>query len=405
MDALAQTVYTVSELNSEARALLETRFGRLCLLGEISNLVQAQSGHRYFSLKDDKTQVRCALFRDTARNLDVSLKNGQKILAHATVTLYEPRGDFQLKIHHVEAVGDGALQLAFERLKKKLDTEGLFAPEHKKPLPRFPKTIGVITSATGAAIRDILKVLKRRCPSIQIIIYPTLVQGATAAQQIADQINVANQRGECEVLLLSRGGGSLEDLWAFNEEIVARAIFNSKLPVISGIGHEIDVTIADFVADQRAPTPSSAAEQVSPDQQVWKQQLKHAWQRVIWLIGNHLQNKQQALKALRQRLRHPQQQLDAFQQRISTLQHRLDFSLQQQLHQKNLQLRALIQQLNAVNPLNTLNRGYAVASYADSDDILTDAGTVDANRMIQVRLARGKLICTVKQQLQESDDA
>jgi exodeoxyribonuclease VII large subunit len=329
-----QAIYTVSQLNSEVKYLLEHSFATLCLLGEVSNLVQAQSGHRYFSLKDGNAQVRCAFFRNTARKLDIPLENGQQILVHANISLYEARGEFQLIVNQIEAVGDGALQLAFEQLKRQLAGEGLFAAEHKRPLPRFPQTIGVITSASGAAIRDVLKVLKRRCPSINVIIYPTLVQGAQAARQIAAQIDIANQRQECELLLLTRGGGSLEDLWAFNEEVVARAVFNSQLPIISGIGHEIDFTIADFVADQRAATPSAAAEQISPDSAEWQKQFSASLQRLSWLVKHQLQSKKQSLINLQQRLRHPQQQLDEQQKKLKERSQQLITAIERQLSLK-----------------------------------------------------------------------
>lgn len=388
-------IYTVSQLNSEVKRLLESAFNTVCLIGEISNFVQSQAGHAYFSLKDRNTQVRCALFSRTASQLKFALENGQQILIQARVSLYEARGDFQLIIQHVEAVGDGALQRAFEQLKKKLSLEGLFAPENKKPLPTCPQTIGVITSPTGAAIRDILHVLNRRCPSIRIIIYPTLVQGQQAAEQIAKMLQLANQRNECDLLILARGGGSLEDLWPFNEEIVARAIFESQLPIVTGVGHEIDFTIADFVADHRAPTPSAAAESTSPDSAAWQRQLQQHWQHLVWLIQHHIQQKQQALTALKQRLRHPQQQLNDYQQRLQQLLHQLKFAMAQHLKSKQQSLQTLVQQLNAISPLNTLKRGYAIAT--DSNDhVITNAQAIAEKDVLQLRLAHGKLVCRVE---------
>ncbi len=390
-----QAIYTVSQLNSEVKSLLETRFPPLCLLGEVSNLMQSQVGHAYFSLKDRDSQVRCAIFRSTLSRLALRLENGQQLLVYAKVSLYEARGDFQLIIHRVEAVGDGALQLAFEQLKKKLAAAGYFATEHKKPLPRCPNTIGVITSPSGAAIRDILKVLKRRCPQINVIIYPSLVQGQQAAAQIAANLALANQRQECDLLIMARGGGSLEDLWAFNEEVVAQAIFDSAIPVISGIGHETDFTIADFVADQRAPTPSAAAEQSSPNSNEWQQQLQHYWQRFLWLIQHQIQSKQQLLTALQQRLRHPKEQLQAYEARLKQLSHQLQFATQQQLQQKRQLLASLSQQLHAISPLRTLERGYAIACDAQQR-VISNSKQVCQGDPITLLLAKGKLDCRIE---------
>ena len=260
-------IYTVSDLNARARVILEECFKTIWVSGEISNLAKPNSGHLYFSLKDERAQVRCAFFRNSQRGLRFTPENGQHVLVQAQVSFYAARGDFQLIVSQMEMAGAGALQVAFEQLKQRLHKEGLFSQAHKKKLPLFPKCLGIITSPTGAAIRDILKVLQRRFSSIPIIIYPTLVQGDKAADQISMAIQRATQRKECDVLILARGGGSLEDLWPFNEEKVARAMFHCPIPIVTGIGHEIDVTIADFVADQRASTPSAAAEMVSPNQQ------------------------------------------------------------------------------------------------------------------------------------------
>src|SRR3990167_3374727 len=258
-------IYTVSELNADARALLEGTFDRLWIEGEISNFVAPGSGHWYFSLKDANAQVRCALFKGSQRKINFTPKNGMHVLLRAGVSLYEARGEFQLIADFMEERGEGKLRRAFEILKKKLETAGWFSEEHKKEITEYPQCIGVVTSPTGAAIRDILHVLKRRYPCVPVIIYPTLEQGETAAPAIAKAIHLANQRKECDVLIVARGGGSLEDLWPFNEEVTAKAIYESKLPIISGVGHEIDFTIADFVADVRAPTPSAAAEIAVPD--------------------------------------------------------------------------------------------------------------------------------------------
>jgi exodeoxyribonuclease VII large subunit len=261
----SREIYSISELNSEARVLLEKRFPLIWVEGEISNLARPASGHIYFSLKDEAAQVRCAMFKMHNRLVNFQPKNGQQVLARVRISLYEARGEFQLIVEHMEETGDGALRRQFELLKQKLFEEGLFDEAHKQALPFLPTQLGVITSPSGAAIRDILSVLKRRFPGIPVLIYPVPVQGTEAPQAIVESIHSAAKCQDCDLLILARGGGSLEDLWAFNEETVARAINACPIPIVTGIGHEIDFTIADFVADYRAPTPSAAAEFISPD--------------------------------------------------------------------------------------------------------------------------------------------
>ncbi|MGB7397419.1 MAG: exodeoxyribonuclease VII large subunit, partial [Candidatus Macondimonas sp.] len=261
----ADSVYSVSRLNREARILLEGGLPLLWVMGEISNFSQPSSGHWYFTLKDAQAQVRCAMFRNRNQGLGLRPQNGMQVQVRVRVSLYEPRGEFQLIAEQMQPAGEGALRLAFEALKARLAAEGLFDASLKRPLPAYPHTIGVITSPTGAALRDILHVLNRRYPLARVVFYPVPVQGVDAAPQIVQALRLAGERAECDVLILARGGGSLEDLWAFNEEIVARAVRACPLPVVSGVGHEIDFTIADFVADLRAPTPSAAAESVVPD--------------------------------------------------------------------------------------------------------------------------------------------
>src|SRR5580700_5001795 len=262
-------VYSVSRLNREVRTLLERGFGMIWLEGEISNFSRPSSGHWYFSMKDAGAQVRCAMFRQRNMLCAFTARDGQKVLLRARIGLYEPRGEFQLLVEHMEDAGLGALKRQFDELAAKLAAEGLFAPERKRPLPALPKRIGVITSPSGAAIHDILHVLARRFAAIPVLLYPVAVQGAAAAAEIIAALALAGRRAECDVLILARGGGSLEDLWAFNDEALARAIVASPIPVITGIGHEIDFTIADFAADVRAPTPSAAAELVVPDAEEW----------------------------------------------------------------------------------------------------------------------------------------
>ena len=340
---MADNIYSVSQLNQSVRLMLENQLGAVWLTGEISNFSQPVSGHWYLSLKDENAQVRCAMFR--MKNLRVSFRptNGMQVLVRANVSLYEPRGDYQLIIESMHLAGEGLLMQQFEALKLKLAAEGLFAQHLKKKLPHFSKAVGIITSKTGAALQDILHILQRRDPSLKIIIYPTAVQGKDAATEIAQMIELANQRQEVDVLIVGRGGGSLEDLWCFNEEMVARAIFHSHLPVISAVGHETDVTITDFVADVRAPTPSAAAELVSRNQTELLQQLQYRRQRLEIALDRLFAEKQQKLKQLSLRLhnQHPQAQLRIQQQLITQLSHRLQQSLRHRWQKKAENLTAL----------------------------------------------------------------
>lgn len=340
---MADNIYSVSQLNQSVRLMLENQLGAVWLTGEISNFSQPVSGHWYLSLKDENAQVRCAMFR--IKNLRVSFRptNGMQVLVRANVSLYEPRGDYQLIIESMHLAGEGLLMQQFEALKLKLAAEGLFAQHIKKNLPHFSKAVGIITSKTGAALQDILHILQRRDPSLKIIIYPTAVQGKDAATDIAQMIELANQRQEVDVLIVGRGGGSLEDLWCFNEEMVARAIFHSHLPVISAVGHETDVTIADFVADVRAPTPSAAAELVSRNQTELLQQLQYHRQRLEIALDRLFAEKQQKLRHLSLRLhnQHPQAQLRIQQQLITQLSHRLQQSLRHRWQKKAENLTAL----------------------------------------------------------------
>src|ERR1700721_1807464 len=293
-------IYSVSRLNREVRILLERGFGSLWLEAEISNFARPSSGHWYFSLKDAAAQVRCAMFRQRNMLCAFTARDGHKVLVRARIGLYEPRGEYQLIVDHMEDAGLGALKRQFEELSARLSSEGLFAVERKRPLPRLPRRIGVITSPTGAAVRDILHVLARRFPAAAVLVYPVPVQGAQAAAEITAALELAGHRAECDVLILARGGGSLEDLWAFNDERLARAIVASPIPVITGIGHEIDFTIADFAADVRAPTPSAAAELVVPDAEEWlgafvrwgarlqrgmRRRIAERRERLSWLTG------------------------------------------------------------------------------------------------------------------------
>ncbi|HGJ5857326.1 exodeoxyribonuclease VII large subunit [Arsenophonus nasoniae] len=430
-------IYSVSQLNQSVRQLLELQLGRVWLNAEISNFSQPASGHWYFTLKDEKAQLRAAMFRGQNIRLNFRPQNGQQVLVRATVTLYEPRGEYQLIIENMQPAGDGLLQRQFEILKQKLSAEGLFAQHYKQALPMPAKRLGVITSATGAALHDILNILKRRDPSLPVIIYPTAVQGEDAPRQIVRAIEVANHRQECDVLIVGRGGGSLEDLWAFNDEKVARAIFASQLPIIAAVGHETDVTIADFVADLRAPTPSAAAELVSRNQQELLRQLLEQKQRLEMAMDYFLARKLRVFSQLHHKLQqqHPelritrqQNYLIQLQQKlVSATQHYLQqinrqhYSLEQRLIlcdprpqlqtcrqryiQHEFQLKQLINQtlsqyrekfaincsrLEAVSPLATLARGYTISELPNGK-VLTNTQQVDVGVKLKTRLQDGWL--------------
>ena len=441
-DTPNRDIFSVSRLVRETKAVLEGSFPLLWLEGEISNFSRPTSGHMYFSLKDEAAQVRCAMFRGKNMRLRFKPKNGMQVLVRVRLTLYEARGDFQIIIEHMEEAGQGALQRAFEALKSRLGQEGLFDIRLKKAIPALPKKIGVITSPTGAAIRDVLSVLKRRFPAIPVLIYPVPVQGETAANQIAAMIKLADKRKDCDVLLLTRGGGTLEDLWAFNEEVVARAIHACKTPLISAVGHEVDFSIADFVADQRAATPSAAAELISPDQHDIQQQLsKHlsrlqgqarsllqqSQQGLDWLqkrlqqqhpgqklqikaqrvdelelrleriVRNSIDRKAYALTQLNSRLqRHaPLQQLNQLKMRQQRLQQRLQHAWQQIMANKQQRLAMTSRTLNNVSPLATLQRGYAIVQDVANKQVFSDARQLNRGDKISARLAKGSLICIV----------
>jgi exodeoxyribonuclease VII large subunit len=395
--APVRTVYSVSRLNREARVLLESGLGTIWIEGEISNLARPGSGHWYFSLKDRDAQLRCAMFR--ARNVlsRFTPKEGQLVLASGRVSLYEPRGDYQLLVEYLEDAGLGALQRAFEELKARLAAEGLFAPERKRSLPLAPRRIGVITSPTGAAIRDILHILRRRFPAAAVLIYPTPVQGAAAASSVVAAIELAGSRAECEVLILARGGGSLEDLWAFNDERIARAISRCPIPIVTGIGHEIDFTIADFVADLRAPTPSGAAQLVVPDALAWLHRLAQLAARFAAGAQRALKSEQARLDVLRRRLQqaHPGARLLQHSQRLDELEARLRLALRARLAASAARLDSAVRALQAVSPLATLGRGFAVVTRSADGALITSAAQLSVGERFDARLAEGSVRAAV----------
>lgn len=433
------TTLTVTQLNRRARQLLEIHFPLVWVEGEISNLSRPGSGHWYFTLKDEQAQVRCAMFANRNVHTGFQPGNGNHVLARCRVSLYEGRGDFQLIIEHMEQAGYGALQRQFDLLKQRLHAEGLFNDTRKRPLPVHVQRLGIVTSPTGAALNDILSVLKRRFPAIEVRIYPAQVQGKEAAMRIATAIGLANDDNYCDVLIVGRGGGSIEDLWPFNEEVVARAIYHSRIPIVSAVGHEIDFTISDFVADYRAPTPSAAAEVLSPDGTKLLEQLR-GYERLFCEIAlRRLQSASQRVDSLArqlrdpgERLKHQQQQLQSrlvrlirtsegrLQQLNTVLQHlrtrleqtsphyrivylsdsrdlltqRLQRAMDSLLGQKKIQWNNALQLLNTVSPLNTLERGYAIVT-DQQDNILRGIATVHVGDSITTRLANGSLECTV----------
>lgn len=431
-------ILTVSALNAKARQTLSLGLGRVWVEAEISNFMRAASGHWYFSLKDDKAQVRAAMFKHQNSQTTFTPKNGLQVLVRAEVSLYEERGDYQLIVSYMEEAGHGALQRAFEALRAKLSQEGLFDAQHKKSLPRFPCTIGVITSPHGAAIRDILTTLKRRYPMAAVIIYPCLVQGVEAPGQIVKALSLAESRQECDVLIIGRGGGSLEDLWAFNDEKVVRAVFAMTIPIVSGVGHEIDFSLCDFVADLRAPTPTAAAEYCSPDQYELVQYLqKHlkllqnaaikalqmahqhlAWQkkrlteprnlliqyqqgldhiqyRLYQAMLQPLQKKMAILNIFRHQLHQhaPSHKLLQWQQQKEKLSARLQSALIAQLNDKQKKLITQSQALHTISPLATLDRGYALV--LKDQHVISEATQLTLGDKIKLRLARGEVDCAV----------
>ena len=343
-------IFSVRELNFAAKQLIESGLPLLWVRGEISNFVCAASGHWYFSLKDEQAQVRCVMFRHKSQYLDWQPKSGAQVEVLALPSLYEARGEFQLTLEQMRPAGMGALYEAFERLKKKLEGEGLFADSRKRVLPSFPAQVGIVTSPQAAALRDVLTTLARRMPGLPVVLYPTPVQGNGSAQKIADAIVLANERKECEVIILCRGGGSIEDLWAFNEEVVARAIAASDIPVVCGVGHETDFTIADFVADQRAATPTAAAQAVAPERVELMQRLHQLEQRMTRAALRQLERAMQQLDYLQRRLVHPAQRAQQQVQHLGQLQQRLQSALTHTMQNQNWRWRALQQRLRAVQP-------------------------------------------------------
>jgi len=367
-------VLSVSGLTRDIKEVLESIFETVYVEGEISDLKQPASGHIYFSLKDEFAQVKCVFFRNSAVKLKFALKDGMRVVLSGKVGVYEKQGQYQLYVNTVEPKGKGALQLAFEQLKEKLAKEGLFDESRKRSLPFLPGTIGVITSPTGAVIQDILHVLERRFPEFHLIVNPVRVQGEGAKEEIVQAIEEFNALGNVDVIILARGGGSLEDLWCFNEEAVGRAIYNSKTPVISAIGHETDYTIADFVADRRAPTPSAAAEIVMPSRHELNEKL-----------GNLLRHLRQSLLDI----------VPQHSQRVDDLAEQLARGMSQLLKTEEARLAGLLDQLNALSPLSVLKRGYSITSLWDTDKVISSSQAVKKGDRVKTRLSQGGFVSEV----------
>ena len=384
-----RNVLSVSALNKMVRSSLEDQFCNLWVQGEISNFTDHQSGHYYFSLKDDKALVPAIMFRGFNQKLKFKPKAGMEVLVYGKVTLYEPKGNYQIFCEVMRPVGVGDLQLAFEQMKEKLSKEGLFLPKHKRPIPELPQRIGVITSPTGAAIKDILNVLSRRFKGLDITIIPTIVQGDTAAENIAQNIQLANEVGEFDVLIAGRGGGSIEDLWAFNEEIVARAIFSSQIPIISAVGHEIDFTISDLVADLRAPTPSAAAELVVKNAQELKQNICLHFKRLKSLQSQILEIKRKDLNSLSKQLIDPQRRVQDLCLRVDEISERLERGIKRSLKTQRDKLSQLGALLDSISPLKVLSRGYCIAQ--KNKKTIKNAKTLKKGDLISVQFEKGSI--------------
>lgn len=419
-----EAAITVSQLNRKAKTLLEQGIAKLWVEGEISNLSRPASGHIYFSLKDDKAQVSAAWFKQRQRGPAIGFKNGDKVLAFGRVSIYEARGNYQLIVEQMEPAGEGVLKQRFDALKKKLLAEGLFEEDRKQALPTLPARIGVITSPSGAAIRDIISVLGRRFPSIPVVVYPAAVQGDAAPGELVCALETAIERGECDVLIMGRGGGSLEDLWAFNDEALARAIADCPIPVVSAVGHEVDFTIADFVADVRAPTPSGAAEIVVPSQHDWLRRINDLAARIARVGERAVEDRAQQVDwfngrmvaAIRQRLLGQRHDVQALRSelvqlspalsvqrsiaRLGSLRQRLTSGTNEAMSELNHRVALLGRALHSVSPLATLDRGYAIVRDTDGKVLMNAADTKSGDE-IRARLSKGELVANVTKVIKE----
>jgi len=435
------TVYTVSELTRRIKTLLEQKFPLVWLSGEISNLRTPVSGHHYFTLKDQQAQINAVIFKGPAKRLKYRIENGLSVVGLGRLSVYEPRGTYQILFEHLEPKGIGALQLAFDQLKKRLDEEGLFAAHHKKKLPVLPRKIHIITSPTGAVVHDTIQIIQRRFPNMPIVVIPTRVQGDTAANDIIAAIDVLNRQPDAEIAILARGGGSLEDLQPFNSEPLARAIFHSMVPIVSAVGHETDFTIADFVADLRAPTPSAAAEMVVPEKHRLQKQVTEMTSRLVRQIGSDITHHRSDLDRLARRLRDPKRQIQElrlkldhinqqllrrfrdridnkrmalrhvttrldripiqgkllyYRQKLEQIESNIKNILEIQISKKQAKNEALTLQLAALNPLNVLRRGYSIVRSLPQKQVVKASKSVTINQQVEIQLSAGTLLCRVE---------
>lgn len=388
--------FTVSQITRKIRASLEHNFSNISILGEISNVRTPGSGHVYLTLKDKSSQLQAVVFRNIANKIKFELKDGMEVISFGSVTVYEPRGQYQLIINKIEPKGIGALQLAFQQLKEKLEKEGLFDQAHKKPVPFIPQKIGIVTSPTGAAIKDILNIIDRRFANVEILLYPVKVQGEGAAQEIAEAITELNALTDIDVIIAGRGGGSLEDLWAFNEEVVARSIYNSRIPVISAVGHEIDITIADLVADKRTLTPSEAGELVVPRKDLLLDMLEKLNTRLLQSLTDKLRLSKERLVRVANSyvMRQPFDRLRRWQQRLDEFAQRLNINITHALNTEREQLSGIAGKLESLSPLNVLKRGYTITTRLEDNKSLREAKGLNKGDKIKTNFSKGSVIST-----------
>ena len=388
--------FTVSQITRKIRASLEHNFSNISILGEISNVRTSGSGHVYLTLKDKSSQLQAVVFRNIANKINFELKDGMEVISFGSVTVYEPRGQYQLIINKIEPKGIGALRLAFQQLKEKLEKEGLFDQTHKKPIPFIPRKIGIVTSPTGAAIKDILNIIDRRFANVEILLYPVKVQGEGAAQEIAEAITELNALTDIDVIIAGRGGGSLEDLWAFNEEVVARSIYNSRIPVISAVGHEIDITIADLVADKRALTPSEAGELVVPRKDLLLDMLEKLNTRLLQSLTGKLRLSKERLVRVANSyvMRQPFDRLRRWQQRLDEFAQRLNINITHALNTEREKLSGIAGKLESLSPLNVLKRGYTITTRLEDNKSLREAKGLNKGDKIKTNFSKGSVIST-----------
>jgi len=392
-----EKLFTVSEITRKIRTSLEYDFSNISIVGEISNIRKPSSGHVYLTLKDKNAQLQAVVFRNTANKIKFELKDGMEIISFGSITVYEPRGQYQIIIDQIEPKGIGALQLAFQQLKEKLEKEGLFDVSRKKPIPFIPQKIGIVTSPTGAAIKDILNIIERRFANVEILLYPVKVQGDGAAEEIAEAIVELNKLPDIDVIIAGRGGGSLEDLWAFNEEVVARSIYNSTIPVISAVGHEIDITISDLVADIRALTPSEAGELVVPQKDLLLNILEKCKSRLFQSLTNKLKLSKDKLAGVANSyaMRQPFDKLHRLQQRLDEFAQRLNLNITHALNTEREKLSGIAGKLESLNPLSVLKRGYTITTKLENYKPLREVKDVNKGDKIKTRFSKGSVISAI----------